>query len=415
MVDRSVLVLPDELGRRTAPAGGRDAGAGATGPGRAPTRSTGARAGTSEAERRRGADEGFILLIGLMGLLLVIGLVMVLSASSDEAMLRGSSPWLYFARQAEWVALGAVALTVFAVVDYRWWRRFALPGLLAVIGLLVAVCVPGVGVVVSGSRRWLGAGAWQFQPSELAKLAVVVFAADLLTRRADRMHDSRFTLRPVALVMAVLAALVMKQPDMGTTVILVGIAAAVLWVAGSPPRTLRNAGLVAAASAALLGVLAPYRLHRLLSFLHPERDRTNTGYQAVQARVGMATGRIFGVGLGAGREKTGYLPNAHTDFIFAVIGEEVGLVGCLVVVLLFVGLALLGIRAAARAPDRYGTLIAAGITAWIVLQALVNVGAVVGLLPVTGVPLPFVSFGGSSTVITMAAVGMLANVARQGR
>ena len=415
MVDRSVRVLPDELGRRTAPAGGRDAGAGATGPGRAPTRSTGARAGTSEAERRRGADEGFILLIGLVGLLLVIGLVMVLSASSDEAMLRGSSPWLYFARQAEWVALGAVALTVFAVVDYRWWRRFALPGLLAVIGLLVAVCVPGVGVVVSGSRRWLGAGAWQFQPSELAKLAVVVFAADLLTRRADRMHDSRFTLRPVALVMAVLAALVMKQPDMGTTVILVGIAAAVLWVAGSPPRTLRNAGLVAAASAALLGVLAPYRLHRLLSFLHPERDRTNTGYQAVQARVGMATGRIFGVGLGAGREKTGYLPNAHTDFIFAVIGEEVGLVGCLVVVLLFVGLALLGIRAAARAPDRYGTLIAAGITAWIVLQALVNVGAVVGLLPVTGVPLPFVSFGGSSTVITMAAVGMLANVARQGR
>ena len=415
MVDRSVLVLPDELGRRTAPAGRRGAGAGAAGPGRAPTRSTGARAGTSEAERRRGADEGFILLIGLVGLLLVIGLVMVLSASSDEAMLRGSSPWLYFARQAEWVALGAVSLTVFAAVDYRWWRRFALPGLLAVIGLLVAVCVPGVGVVVSGSRRWLGAGAWQFQPSELAKLAVVVFAADLLTRRADRMHDSRFTLRPVALVMAVLAALVMKQPDMGTTVILVGIAAAVLWVAGSPPRTLRNAGLVAAASAALLGVLAPYRLHRLLSFLHPERDRTNTGYQAVQARVGMATGRIFGVGLGAGREKTGYLPNAHTDFIFAVIGEEVGLVGCLVVVLLFVGLALLGIRAAARAPDRYGTLIAAGITAWIVLQALVNVGAVVGLLPVTGVPLPFVSFGGSSTVITMAAVGMLANVARQGR
>ena len=197
--------------------------------------------------------------------------------------------------------------------------------------------------------------------------------------------------------------------------ILVGIAAAILWVGGSPPRTLRNAGIVAAASAGVLALLAPYRLHRLLSFLHPERDKTNTGYQAVQARVGMATGRIFGVGLGAGREKTGYLPNAHTDFIFAVIGEEVGLIGCLVVVLLFVGLALLGIRAAARAPDRYGTLVASGITAWIVLQALVNVGAVVGLLPVTGVPLPFVSFGGSSTVITMAAVGMLANVARQGR
>ena len=402
-----VLVLPEQAGRRLASDARRD-------PGRTATRLTGARRVAPDAPRR-GADEGFILLLGLVGLLIVIGLVMVLSASSDEAMLRGSSPWVYFERQGEWVGLGTVSLILFAVVDYRRWRRFALPGLLLVTALLAAVCVPGLGIVVSGSRRWLGAGIWQFQPSELAKFAVVVFAADLLTRRADRMHDSRFTLRPVALVMAVLAALVMKQPDMGTTVILVGIAAAILWVGGSPPRTLGNAGIVAAASAGVLALLAPYRLHRLLSFLHPERDKTNTGYQAVQARVGMATGRIFGVGLGAGREKTGYLPNAHTDFIFAVIGEEVGLIGCLVVVLLFVGLALLGIRAAARAPDRYGSLVASGITAWIVLQALVNVGAVVGLLPVTGVPLPFVSFGGSSLVVVLAAMGIELSIARQAR
>jgi cell division protein FtsW len=376
---------------------------------------TGIRSSGAPGSKRAAPNEGLVLLLGLVALLTVIGLVMVLSASSDEAMLRGSSPWLYFERQLLWVAVGTVSLVTFAAIDYRHWRRWGLPFVVVVIGLLVAVCLPGVGIVVSGSRRWLGVGSWQFQPSELAKLAVVLFAADLLTRRADRMHDTRFTFRPIALVLVVVSALIMKQPDMGTTVIVVGIGAAILWVAGAPPRTLLNAGAVFGAFAGLLGVLAPYRLHRLLSFLHPERDKTNTGYQAVQARVGMATGRFFGVGLGAGREKTGYLPNAHTDFIFAVIGEEVGLVGCLVVVLLFVGFVLLGVRAAARAPDRYGTLLAAGITAWVVLQALVNVGAVVGLLPVTGVPLPFVSFGGSSTVIAMAGVGMLANVAKQGR
>jgi len=378
---------------------------------------TGARpaAPAGEPRARSRPNEGFVLLLGLVGLLIVIGLVMVLSASSDEAMLQGSSPWLYFERQLLWVSVGAVVLVACVVIDYHRWRRVGMPLMALVVGMLVAVCMPGVGIVVSGSRRWLGHGSWQFQPSELAKLAVILFAADLLTRRADRMHRTRFTFRPVAIVLAVLAALIMKQPDMGTTVIVVGVGAAILWVAGTPPRTLVNAGAVFGASAGLLGVIAPYRLHRLLSFLHPERDKTNTGYQAVQARVGMATGRLFGVGLGAGREKTGYLPNAHTDFIFAVIGEEVGLIGCLVVVALFVGFVFLGVRAAARAPDRFGMLVATGVTAWVVLQALVNVGAVVGLLPVTGVPLPFVSFGGSSTVIAMAGVGILANVAKQGR
>jgi len=418
---RPVMALPRGPGGGRRPQGAYAAvavaGAGRAAPGLRGVRPTGARAtaAAAPAPRRAPPNEGVVLLLGLVALLTVIGLVMVLSASSDEAMLQGSSPWVYFERQLLWVALGAVSLVTFATLDYRRWRHVGLPLLVAVVGLLVAVCVPGVGIVVSGSRRWLGAGPWQFQPSELAKLAVILFTADLLTRRADRMHDTRFTFRPVAIVLAVMSALIMKQPDMGTTVIVVGVAAAILWVAGSPPRTLFNAGAVFGAFAGLLGVLAPYRLHRLLSFLHPERDKTNTGYQAVQARVGMATGRLFGVGLGAGREKTGYLPNAHTDFIFAVIGEEVGLVGCLVVVLLFVGFVFLGVRAAARAPDRFGTLVATGITAWVVLQALVNVGAVVGLLPVTGVPLPFVSFGGSSTVIAMAGVGILANIAKQGR
>jgi cell division protein FtsW len=341
--------------------------------------------------------------------------VMVLSASSDQAIADHSSPWSYFERQVMWVGLGTVALAFFAAIDYHRWRRWAMPLLGTVVVLLVLVMVPHVGIVVNGSRRWLGVGSWQFQPSELAKAAVTLFAADLLARRADRMDDTRFTFRPVALAVGLVAVLVMAQPDMGTTIVIVGIAAAILFVAGSPPRTLAKAALLTAALGAGLGVVAPYRLHRLLSFMHPERDPGNTGYQATQGRVAMATGGWLGVGLGAGREKTGYLPNAPTDFIFAVIGEEVGLVGCVVVVLLFVGFATLGVRAAARAPDRFGTLLATGVTAWISIQALVNIGAVVGLLPVTGVPLPFVSFGGSSLVIAMGAVGLLGSVARQGR
>ncbi|HEY2428131.1 MAG TPA: putative lipid II flippase FtsW [Acidimicrobiales bacterium] len=393
------------------------------GPGPAARRADRPAVATTGARRRSvavaqpspAANQGYVLLLGLIALLTLIGLVMVLSASSDQAILHGGSPWTYFEKQVMWVTIGTGALACFTLVDYRRWRRWSLPLLALVMFLLVAVCVPHIGVVVNGSRRWLGVGSLQFQPSEIAKLGLILFAADLLARRADRMHDTRFTFRPVAGVVFVMAALVMYQPDMGTTIVICAIAAAILFVAGTPARTLALAGGVAGACAGVMGIVAPYRLHRLLSFLHPQKDAGNTGYQAVQARYGMAAGHLFGVGLGAGREKTGYLPNAHTDFIFAVIGEEVGLVGCLVVVSLFVALAVLGVRAAVRAPDRFGTLLATGITAWILVQAIVNIGAVVGLLPVTGVPLPFVSFGGSSMVITMAGVGILANVARQGR
>jgi cell division protein FtsW len=403
---RGVAVMPR---RERALSSGRPASSGRAGP-------TGARRATGAAVRPSPrANQSFVLLLGLVALLTVIGLVMVLSASSDEAISRGGSPWAYFEKQVMWVAMGTAVLGVAALVDYRSWRKWSIPLLATVTFLLLAVCVPHVGIVVNGSRRWLGVGSWQFQPSEVAKLALVLFASDLLARRADRMRDTRFTFRPVAIVVCVLAALIMKQPDMGTTIVICAIAAAILFVAGTPPRTLGLAAGVAGACGAMLGIVAPYRMHRLLSFLHPERDAGNTGYQALQGRVSMATGRLFGVGLGAGREKTGYLPNAHTDFIFAVIGEEVGLVGCLVVISLFVAFGVLGIRAALRAPDRFGTLLATGITAWVLVQAVVNVGAVVGLLPVTGVPLPFVSFGGSSMVIAMGAVGVLANVARQGR
>ena len=358
-------------------------------------------------------DSDWALLVGVVALLALIGLVMVLSASSDQAIRHGASPWSSFVKQVMWVTIGVGTLAFFAAVDYRVWRRFAVPGLVAVTGLLLVVLVPGIGLVTNGSRRWLGVGVWRVQPSEIAKLAVVLFAADLLARREDRMRDTRFTFRPVALVVVVLGALVMKQPDMGTTIVICAAAVGVLFVAGTPVRTLALGVGAMGSAGALLGVVAPYRMHRLLSFMHPLKDNLNTGYQAVQGRVGMATGGWFGVGLGAGRVKTGYLPNANTDFIFAVIGEELGFVGCMVVVALFAVFGVLAARAAVRAPDRFGMLLTAGITTWLIVQALVNIGAVIGLLPVTGVPLPFVSFGGSSMVIAMGAVGMVANVSRQ--
>jgi cell division protein FtsW len=358
---------------------------------------------------------GFALLLSLVLVLNLIGLVMVLSASSVESLRQYGSPWYYFERQVLWLALGTAAFVVAARTDYRRWRRIGPLAVLASIVLLTAVLVPGLGISASGSSRWLGLGSWRIQPSEFAKLALVLFAADILDRRAERIGDWRYSMRPVLVMFFVLAALVIIQPDMGTTMVLAAIVLAALYVAGSPLAPMAAVLGLGAALAGLMAVAAPYRWRRMTAFLHPFADASNTGYQAAQGLVALGSGRLAGVGLGASRASWGYLPNQHTDFIFAIVGEETGLMGSLLMVGLFVAFALLGVRAACRAPDLFGSLVAAGITAWIVAQAVINIGAVVGLLPVTGVPLPFVSFGGSSLIIAMGAVGILGNVAKQGR
>jgi cell division protein FtsW len=353
-----------------------------------------------------------VLLLAVVTVLCVVGLVMVLSSSSVEALRNYGSAWLFFQRQLLWLVVGSLALFFTARIDYRVWRKPAVPMLLACGVLLVFVLVPGVGISVGGSSRWLGVGSWRMQPSELTKLAMLLFAADLLARRADHVHDA---LRPVLLAAGAVAFLVMRQPDMGTTLILGCVVVALLWVAGAPMRFMGTLLALSAAGAFVVGMAEPYRRARMLAFLDPWADASNTGYQIAQSMVGLSSGGITGVGLGASRAKWGFLPNAHTDFIFTIIGEEMGLLGSFLVVGLFVGFAVLGVRAAVRAPDRFGTLVAAGITAWITGQALLNMGAVTGLLPVTGVPLPFVSFGGSSLVIALGAVGILLNVSRQAR
>ncbi|MGI8757788.1 MAG: putative lipid II flippase FtsW [Acidimicrobiales bacterium] len=355
---------------------------------------------------------GFVLLAALVAVLNVIGLVMVLSASSVQSLQEFGSTWNYFLKQATWLVLATVALVITAKVDYRRWRRLALP-LLALSGLsLAAVLV--VGVEVNGARSWFDLGPARMQPSELAKLALLLFCADLLARRAHQLHDTRLTLRPALVVSAATASLVMLQPDLGATIVIGSIVVAVLFLAGLPLARLSGVLFVGVAGLLALAMSESYRRDRLLVFLHPTADPLNTGYQITQSLTGVASGGLFGVGLGASRAKYGFLPNAHTDFIFAIIGEELGLLGAVLVLGLFLSFAVLGVKAALRAPDRFGMLVAGGITAWVLAQALVNIGGVVGLLPITGLTLPFISFGGSSLVVTMAATGILLNIAGQG-
>jgi cell division protein FtsW len=354
----------------------------------------------------------FWVVVVLVAILCLIGVVMVLSASSIVSLQQFGSPWYFFERQLMWLTVGAVGFLVAMRVDVGRWRRLAPFAMLATIVLLFAVLAPGIGKSASGASRWLGTSSIQIQPSELAKLTLVLFAADILDRRAGK-RDWRYQMVPVISVLALLVLLVMAQPDMGTTMVLACIGIAMLVTAGIPAKPLATLMAGGLGAALLLAVAAPYRWRRLTAFLHPFKDASNTGYQSVQALLALSHGHVLGEGLGASIASYGYLPNAQTDFIFAVIGEETGLVGALVLTGLFLSLALVGTRVTCRAPSRYAALVAAGVTAWLVGQAIINIGAVVGLLPVTGVPLPFVSFGGSSLVIAMFGAGMLANVARQ--
>jgi cell division protein FtsW len=356
-----------------------------------------------------------MLLFAVIVVLNLIGLVMVLSASSVNALEHQGSPYYYFAKQAIWTGLGAVVFILTMRVDYRRWRRLSIPLLGLSVFLLLLVLVPGIGVNANGSSRWIGYGNFGIQPSEFAKLGVLLFAADLLARRSHWVADTRVTLRPVMIVFAFVAALILLQPNLGTTIVLAAITFTMLFAAGTPMGPLVGYGTasVGVACAAVLG--ASYRRARLFAYLDPWKDPLNTGYQTIQAFYSLGAGGWFGVGLGASRAKWGFLPYAHTDFIFAIIGEELGLFGALLVVSLFVLLGYLGVRAALMAQDAFGRLLAIGITTWFCVQAFVNIGAVIAVVPITGVPLPFISFGGSSLLSTMAAAGILCNVARQGR
>ena len=342
-------------------------------------------------------------------MLCLTGLVMVLSASAVSSLRAFGTPWWYFERQGAWLCLGVVGFLVAHRVRMSFWQRCARPLVVLSGAGLVAVLV--VGRSAGGASRWLGTASVQVQPSEVAKLALVLFAADVLARREAR-KDWFYRAGPVLLTMAVFGALVIKQPDMGTAVVLCCIGGAALFGAGMPLRSLALLGGLGGLGGLALASSAQYRAARITAFLNPFAHASTTGYQSVQSLIALGGGHWFGTGVGQSVASWGYLPNQYTDFIFAVIGQETGFAGSVVLLGLFAAIGVAGTQVAWRAQSTFESLVAAGITAWLLCQAIINVGAVAGVLPVTGVPLPFVSYGGSSLVIVLFATGLLANVAR---
>jgi len=363
----------------------------------------------------------YYLIVGITTLLLSLGLVMVLSTGSVSDLAYGLSPYHDFMWQFLGIAVGVPMMWLAARSSPRLFRAAAYPLIaISMIGLGLTL-IHGVGVSQNGASRWIAMGPVTFQPSELAKLALAVWGADLLARKEKLglLADWRHMLVPLMPGTGVLAMLVMGGDDLGTTFILLCIFLALLWIAGTPGRVFTALLILMGLVLLLLIVTASYRLKRIVGFLGTQNTQnTSAGqnwatWQAVQGKDALGSGGIFGVGLGASREKWGWLPNSTSDFIFAIIGEELGLVGTLCVTVLYGGLAYAGLRVARRAPDTFSRLAAAAITAWIVMQAVVNIGAVIGVLPITGVPLPLVSKGLSSVLVTMLALGMLMSFARR--
>lgn len=353
------------------------------------------------------------LLVAVMSLV-AIGVVMVYSASSINALLNSNDPARYGIAQAIFAAIGLLAMVIVSRIDFRIYRYFALPALFVSWVLLAIVLVPAIGHEAGGSRRWLDIPiVGGFQPAEVAKLAIVLYLAHWLDRRGRAAHGFRGGLIPFALLVAPGFVLIALEPDLGTAGIYVVAALSVFFMSGASVTGMIAVGGAVFAAAALVVSRNPYQLQRITSFLDPEKDPLGTGYNAMQALMALAMGGLAGVGLGASRQKYMYLPAPSTDFIYAIIGEEWGLIGTVVVLLLFLAVAWQGYRIAVHAPDTFSGLLAAGITTWLVVQAAINMMVVTALWPVTGIPLPFISYGGTALIINLMAVGVLLSISRE--
>jgi cell division protein FtsW len=344
--------------------------------------------------------------------LLALGVVMVFSASSTTSLLGETGDGAYYLkRTALYGIVGLLAMKFLASGGVKVLRPLTLPLMLLSLFLLVAVMIPGVGIEVNGAKRWIGAGLFQIQPSEIAKVALILYGAQLLATR-PKMTRSIGEMGPFLLAVAVISVLVVLEPDLGTAMVACFAAAAMLIAAGARMRDLAILGGAIGVVIVLAILIEPYRMERLTGFLSPGSDPSGSGFQANQAQIALGSGGLFGVGLGESLQKAFYLPEAHTDMIAAVIGEELGLVGIAMIVGLFSLFGYAGLQTARKAKDPYAKLLAAGLTSLIVIQAAINLFAVLGLAPLTGVPLPFVSYGNSSLLTMLAAVGVLLNIAR---
>ena len=363
-----------------------------------------------QRERRRVAMPLLVAVLALVA----IGVVMVYSASSVRALLSSNDPARYGIAQAVFAAVGLSAMVVMSRIDFRVYRYFAIPAYVGALVLLALVLVPSIGFEAGGSRRWLQLPViGNFQPAEVAKLAIILYLAHWLDRRGRAAHGLRGGLIPFALLVAPGFLLIAAEPDLGTAGIYVVAAMSVFFMSGaSLVGFVAMAGAVAAAAVVFVS-RTPYQLARVTTFLDPERDPLGAGYNAMQALMALAMGGLAGVGLGASRQKYLYLPAPSTDFIYAIIGEEWGLIGTLIVLVLFLVIAWQGYRIAVHAPDTFSGLLAAGITTWLVVQAVINMMVVTALWPVTGVPLPFISYGGTALIINLVAVGILLSISRE--
>jgi len=369
------------------------------------------------AARRRaavGVRERRILLVTAT-VLLMYGLVMAYSASTAKAYFAYGSSWYMIERQATFAVLGVIAMLVLSRVDYVVWRRAAVPLWLFALVSLMAVLVPAVGSQINGARRWIIVAGFSYSPSEVAKMACVCLVAALVVSRpAEVLRAGGFT-KLVAIGVGPAAVLIMLEPDLGSTLILALAVVLVLVAAGARLRHLVTLGSLAVAAIALAIVVEPYRMARLTSFIHPWKDPQGAGMQTVQSLVSIASGRIFGVGLGNSIQKFGFLPEQTTDSITGIIGEELGLIGILFLIALYVVLVWVILRIALESREPFGKLLAVGVGSVIGVQAAVNIGAALGVLPLTGVPLPLVSFGGSSLVVVLGGIGVVANIASNRR
>jgi cell division protein FtsW len=356
---------------------------------------------------KRGELEQRLLILVTLALV-AFGLVMVYSATSAAAAVGGNDPSYYLKRQGIYALIGVGAMLLAARADFRALKHLA-PGLvLASVGLLVAVLA--IGTSVNGARRWISFGPAAFQPSEFAKFALCVWAAAYLARKRPPQTLKELA-RPIGLLAGLFAILLLAEPDLGTTISLLVMLGGILLVSGTPVGVL-SAGFTIATTLGIAAIwFEPYRRARVFAFLNPWDDAQGAGFQIVQAMIGMGSGGLFGVGLGQGVQKIFYLPEAHTDMIFAIIGEELGLVGVTAVIASFGLFAYAGLRIALRCRDPFGKRLAAGLTVLICGQASINLAAVMGLAPLTGIPLPFVSYGGTALVVSLAAVGVLLNIA----
>ncbi|HEY0520270.1 MAG TPA: putative lipid II flippase FtsW [Ilumatobacteraceae bacterium] len=358
----------------------------------------------------------FYAIAVVVAVFVMLGLVMVLSASSINQFHQGQSPYRIFNKQVMWAALGLVGLWIGMRVPYHFWRRLVLPALVLSCGMMLLPFIPGIGDRVNDANAWVAIGPLSLQPSEFLKLSVLLYCANLLAKRRDEMHIPKRTLIPVMIVAIIGAGLCLVQSDLGSAIVLASIVFVIAFIAGAPLRPMGVAAASGAIGALAFVVSSPRRQARFTAFLDIAAHKDHLSYQTYQAMIALAQGGLAGEGVGQGKSKLGdFLPLAHSDFIFAVVAEELGMIGVVAVLGGFLILAYAGVQVALATHDRFASLLAGGIVIWFVVQTIINVGGVTGMMPVTGLTLPFFSAGGSSLFVTMTAAGLLLNVARNVR